>query len=152
MNNELHIERIRSALQTYRWNKADVFKRDENGESFGPFGMLLRDAGVSTREFVKEDSQGHVYALARKHHKLLLREYGLKYVADFQLITTASDCSSSAEDMVWKVTEALSGNLSVFPAGFRTWMSSLLERRNELGIVQPQSKSEDNHHISDTPR
>ncbi len=152
MNNELNIERIRSALQKYRWNRADVFKRDENGVSFGPFGMLLRDADVPTQEFVKENSQSHIYALARKHHKLLHHEYGLKYVADFQLITTAGDCSSSAEDMVLKVTEALSGNLSVFPAGFRAWISSLVERRNELGIVQPRSQTEDGHHVSGTSK
>lgn len=144
MSNELKIERIKSALQKYRWNKADVFKRDEQGESFGPFGMLLRAAGVSVKEFTKENSQGHVYSLARKHHKLLFSEYGLKDVTDLQIITTAGDCSISAEDMVWRVTEALSGNLSVFPAGFRSWMSSLVEQRNELGSLPDLSSSDKN--------
>ena len=37
----------------YRWNKADVFKQDENGESYGAFGMLLRDVGVTPDEFTK---------------------------------------------------------------------------------------------------
>ena len=143
MSNELKIERIKSALQKYRWNKADVLKRDEQGESFGPFGMLLRDAGVSVQEFTKENSQGHVYSLVRKHHTLLLSEYGLNDVTDLQLITTAGDCSSSAEDMVWRVTEALSGNLSVFPPMIRDWMTSLVERRVELGSLQmPGSPNE----------
>ncbi len=135
MNNELKIERIKSALQKYRWNKADVFKRDEQGESFGPFGMLLRDAGVSIQEFSKENSQGHIYSLVRKHHNLLLNEYGLKDISDFQLITTASDCSSSAEDMVWRVTEALSGNLNAFPSGFHYYIKSVMKRRDEFGSL-----------------
>lgn len=136
MSNELKIERIKSALIKYRWNKADVFKRDEQSESFGPFGMLLRDAGVSVQEFTKENSQGHVYSLVRKHHKLLLSEYGLKDVTDLQLITTAGDCSTSAEDMVRKVTEALSGNLTVFPPGLHHFIKSVVRRRDEFGSLE----------------
>lgn len=140
MSNELKIERIKSALQKYRWNRADVFKRDEQGESFGPFGMLLRDAGVALEEFPR----GCVYGLARKHHELLFEVYGLRDITDFQLITNANASASSAEDMVWKVTEALSGNLSVFPPFFYDWCVSLVKDREKHGMISDHATSDGN--------
>ena len=135
MSSKLKIERIKCALQKYQWNRADNFKPNEDEESYGPLGMLLRDAGVPAEEFSKELSWVNIYSLVRKHHKFLLSEYGLKYATDLQLIITASDCSSSAQDMVWRVVEALSGNVSVFPPMFRKWIYSLVERREEIGYL-----------------
>lgn len=144
MSNELKIARIKSALQKYRWNRADVFKTDEQGDSFGPFGMLLRDAGISSSEFPR----GCVYGLARKHHELLFEVYGLRDITDFQLITNANASASSAEDLVWKVTEALSGNLSVFPPFFHDWCVSLVKDREKLGTILGHATSDGNTEVN----
>ena len=133
MSKELKIERIKCALQNYRWNKGDVFKRDEQGESFGPFGMLLRDVGIPIQEFAAQNSNSQILSLVRKHQTRLEDVYGLSDVTDFQLITTAGDCATSANDMVYKVTEALLGNLSVFPPLLHYYVNSIVKHREEFG-------------------
>ena len=131
MNAEPNIGRIKSALEMYRWNKADVFKQDQNGESFGAFGMLLRDIGVTTEDF----SKCPVPQLVTQNMDKLVSVYGLRDVVDLELITVANDCSKSQQEMVSKVTEYLSGNYSSLEFGLRHWLLSLVEQRSQFPMA-----------------
>jgi hypothetical protein len=127
MKAEPNITRIKSALEMYRWNKSDVFKKDENGESYGAFGMLLRDVGVPTEEFSKH----RVPQLVIQNLDKLEAVYGLRDAVDLELITVANDCSESQQEMVSKTVEYLSGNYSSVSPGLRYWLLSLVEQRSQ---------------------
>ena len=131
MKAEPNITRIKSALEMYRWNKADIFKREENGESYGAFGMLLRDAGVTTEEF----SKSQVPKLVRQNIDKLVSVYGLRDAVDLELITVANSSSKSQKEMVSKVVEYLSGNFSSLEFGFQYWVLSLVEQRSQYPMT-----------------
>lgn len=130
MKVEPNIIRIKSALQMYRWNKADVYKKDEGGESYGAFGMLLRDIGVSVEDF----SKNTVTQLVFRNMDALVKVYGLRDSIDLELIMVANDCSNSQDEMILKVVESLAGNLSSVSPGLRHWLQSLVDGRSQFPI------------------
>lgn len=111
----------------YRWNKADVYTKDQGGESYGAFGMLLRDIGVSIEDFSKHT----VPKLVFDNMDALVKVYGLRDAVDLEMITVANDCSNSQDEMVLKVIESLSGNLTSVSPGMRHWLQSLVETRSQ---------------------